>query len=66
MDTVNIKVKYFIPVEKIIEMTPEDYCYFHADTTYKNFIPENARWLDISLASKEDESKMLDFYFRER
>ena len=39
-----IKVSYYIPVEKEIEMTPEQYCNFHADGTLngKKVIPENA------------------------
>lgn len=63
MDTVKVKVKYFIPVEEVIEMSCEDYCYFHANTTYKNFIPKDARYLDFNLASKEDELKMLDYHY---
>ena len=62
MDTLKVKVKYFIPIEETIEMTPEDFCYFHANTTYKNFIPKNARYLNFDLASKEDEQKLNDFF----
>jgi hypothetical protein len=62
MDTLKVKVKYFIPIEETIEMTPEDFCYFHANTNYKNFIPENARYLNFDLASEEDEQKLDDFF----
>lgn len=58
-----VKVAYYIPVEKEIEMTPEQYCRYHADGTLngKKVIPENAIKKETTLTEKAQEE--LDNFF---
>ena len=52
-----VKITYYAPVEKEIEMTPAEYCTFHADGKFHNevVIPEKAIFEKISLDKESTE-----------
>lgn len=62
-----VKIAYYIPVEKEIEMTPEEYCYFHADGTLngKKVIPDNAIKEEI-FVSKEAKDELNIYLFSKK
>lgn len=59
-----IKISYYIPIEKEIEMTPEQYCKFHADGKLngERVTPENAIREEIVL-TKEAQKELDKFFF---
>ena len=61
-----VKISYIMRVEKVVEMTPEKYCYLRADHADPQYFPPEARETEMSPYGKEDESELLDFFFRER
>lgn len=61
-----VKIKYLIPVEKEIEMSPADYCELHASFNYvlngERVFPEDSIERDINL-SPEAEKELNHFFF---
>lgn len=59
-----IKVSYYIPIEREIEMTPEQYCKYHADGTLNNkkVVPENAI-REETVLTKEAQEELNNFFF---
>lgn len=59
-----IKVTYYIPVEREIEMTPEEYCLFHADGKLhgEKVIPDNAIYEEVTLPAETREELTEYFY----
>lgn len=65
MNTVNVKIKYTIPVEKTLEMTIEDFFNLRADFSKMPIsIPKSAKNIDVDLASTEDAHKVLDYWYK--
>ena len=62
-----VKMTYYIPVEKEIEMTPEEYCIFHADGALngEKVIPNNAICEEINL-TKEAKEELELFFFNKK
>lgn len=60
-----VKVSYYIPVEKEIEMTPEQYCEFHADGTLngEQVIPKNAI-KEETILTEEAQEELDKFFFK--
>ena len=58
-----VKVQYYVPVEVEIEMTPEEYCHYHADGCFhgEKVVPETAIRAETILDEKAQEE--LDDYF---
>lgn len=58
-----VKVTYYIPAVKEIEMTPAEYCVFHADGTLngEKVIPDNAIREETHLTEEAQEE--LDMFF---
>jgi len=55
-----IKIAYSIPVEKEIEMTPEEYCEFNAG--YNDHIfPKEATHKDYNIADQESQIELCNF-----
>ena len=53
------------PKEKIIEMTPEEWCNFRASkTVYENYFPKNAKYIDFNIADKESREELDNFFFK--
>ncbi len=52
-----VKITYYVPIEREIEMTPKEYCYFHATGLLdgKKVIPDNAIKENITLTKKGEE-----------
>ena len=61
-----IKVSYYIPVEREIEMTPEQYCKYHADGTLngEKVIPEDAIREETVLTEEAQEELNIFFFNR--
>ena len=65
MDTVNVKIRYTIPVEETLEMTIEDYFNLRADFSKMPIpIPESAKNIDVDLASTEDVDKVFNYWYK--
>ena len=62
-----IKVCYYIPVEKEIEMTPEEYCDFHANGTLngKKIVPNGAIKEEIIL-NDEAQNELDNFFYNKQ
>lgn len=62
-----IKVRYYIPVEKEIEMTPKEYCYLHANGTLngKKIVPNGAIKEEIVL-DDEAQNELDNFFFNKQ
>lgn len=60
-----VQINYYIPVQKTIEMTPEEYCHFHANGKFhgENPIPENAIREEIVL-DNEAQEELDKFFYR--
>ena len=61
-----VKISYIMRVEKVVEMTPEQYCYLRADHADPKYFPLEARETDMRPYSEKDESELTDYFFRER
>lgn len=61
-----VKISYIVKTEKIVDMTPEEYCYLRADLADPKYYPLGARDKGIAPADDKAESELLDFFFRER
>ena len=61
-----VKISYTMRVERVVEMTPEKYCYLRADLTDPQYYPPEAKDKEICPYGEKDESELLDFFFRER
>ena len=59
-----VKIAYYIPVEKEIEMTPEQYCRYHADGTLdgKKVVPESAI-REETILTEEAQEELDNFFF---
>lgn len=62
-----IKVCYYIPVEKEIEMTPIEYCYFHTNGTLngKKIVPNGAIKEEIIL-DDEAQNELDNFFYNKQ
>lgn len=61
-----VKISYTMRVERVVEMTPEKYCYLRADLADPQYYPPEAKDKGICPYGEKDESELLDFFFRER
>lgn len=61
-----VKISYIVKTEKIVDMTPEEYCYLRADLADPKYYPPEARDKGIAPADDKAESELLDYFFRER
>ena len=59
-----VKLTYTIKHEVVVDINPKDYCELHADTTYNNFFPKDARERELTIFDKESEDELDDYYFR--
>lgn len=59
-----VKITYYVPVEEKIEMTPEEYCYFHASGFLKGkkVVPDDAIKEEIAISEEGEEELNLYFY----
>ena len=59
-----VKITYYAPVERKIEMTPKEYCYFRASGLLdgKKVVPDNAIKENIALSKAGEEELNLYFY----
>ena len=62
-----IKVSYYIPIEEEIEMTPEEYCLFHADGKLygKKIIPDKAIYPEVQVGI-EAQMELDNFFFKKK
>ena len=61
-----VKISYIMRVERVVEMTPEKYCYLRADHADPRYFPPEARETEMRPYSEKDESELTDYFFRER
>lgn len=57
-----VKIAYTVRIEKIIDMTPEEYCYLRADLANPEYYPPEARDKEIAPADDKAESELLDYF----
>ena len=60
-----VEVSYYIPVKKEIEMTPQEFCQFHANGTFhgEKVVPEEAIQDDVYLSEAADQ-ELTDYFFK--
>ena len=61
-----VKISYWIPEEKIIDITPKEYCHLRANPNYLPVYPEKAFHLDLEPLTDADEKELDDFILRKR
>ena len=59
-----VKLTYTVKHEVVVDINPEDYCKLHADTTYNNFFPKDAKERELTIFDKKSEDELDDYYFR--
>lgn len=57
-----VKIKYYLLVEKEIEMRPEEYCHLHANSDYGDYFPKESIYRGMSIDDKADE-ELTNFFF---
>lgn len=57
-----VKIAYTVRTEKIVDMTPEEYCYLRADLANPEYYPPEARDKEIAPADDKAESELLDYF----
>lgn len=57
-----VKIAYTVRTEKIVDMTPEEYCYLRADLANPEYYPLEARDKEIAPADDKAESELLDYF----
>ena len=57
-----VKIAYTVRTEKIVDMTPEEYCYLRADLANPEYYPPEARDKEIAPADDKTESELLDYF----
>ena len=58
-----VKLTAYIPYEKEVEMTPEEFCHFRSGETWDNFFPEKSVGQDY-LLDEAGEIELDDFLYR--
>lgn len=59
-----VKISYTMRIERVVEMTPEQYCYLRADHTDPQYFPPEARETDMRPYSEKDESELTDYLIK--
>lgn len=57
-----VKISYTVRTEKIVDMTPEEYCYLRADLANPEYYPPEARNKEIAPADRESENELYDYW----
>ena len=57
-----VKIAYTVRTEKIVDMTPEEYCYLRADLANPKYYPPEARNKEIAPADDKAESELTDYW----
>lgn len=57
-----VKIAYTVRTEKIVDMTPEEYCYLRTDLANPEYYPPEARDKEIAPADDKAESELLDYF----
>ena len=57
-----VKIAYTVRTEKIVEMTPEEYCYLRADLANPEYYPLEARDKEIAPADDKAQSELYDYW----
>lgn len=57
-----VKIAYTVRTKKIVDMTPEEYCYLRADLANPKYYPPEARDKEIAPADDKAESELLDYF----
>lgn len=57
-----VKIAYTVRTVKIVDMTPEDYCYLRATMFDPQYYPPEARDKEIAPADSKAESELLDYF----
>lgn len=57
-----VKIAYTVKTEKIVDMTPEEYCHLRADLANPEYYPLESRDREIAPADDKSESELLDYF----
>ena len=56
-----VKITYTIKTEKIVDMTPEDFCYLRASMSDPKYFPSEARDKDMDPADANSRNELWDY-----
>ena len=56
-----VKIAYTLWTEKIVDMTPEEYCYLRADLSDPKYYPPEACEKDITPANADSKKELWDY-----
>ena len=57
-----ILIEYTIEHKKVIDISPEEYCYLRANFNYGNYFPEESKYRDLRINDEESEIELLKFF----
>lgn len=59
-----IKISYLERKEKIIELTPEQYCNLHNGKDKNKYLPQNIIEWDYEFADENAENELLEYFYK--